>query len=167
MLNTCMRILYKKKGMEETMITTMNHTSFTVSDLQKSLQFYQDVLGLEVISLAERDNEFSSKVSGVNDAKMNIAYIKAGSGAIELIEYVSGKGQRLDTTPSNTGSAHVCFNIKDFDKWMEHLKINHVTLRGEVCIVPAGPNKGRKVVYAADIDGNNLEFIEEVLQASL
>lgn len=144
------------------MITTMNHTSFTVEDLQKSLQFYRDILGLEVISLAERDKEFSSKVSGVDNAKMNIAYIKANNGTIELIEYTSGKGKILDTTTSNVGSAHVCFNVKDFDKWIEHLNTNHVIFRGQVCTVPVGPNKDRKVVYATDIDGNNLEFIEEI-----
>lgn len=144
------------------MITTMNHTSFTVSDLEKSIAFYQNVLGLELVSLAERGETFSSAVTGISGAKMNIAYLKAANCSIELIEYTGGAGERLDTKTSNTGSAHVCFNVKNFDEWMIHLRNNNVRFRGELCHVPAGPNKGKQVVYAMDNDGNNLEFIEEL-----
>ncbi|MBR2275343.1 MAG: VOC family protein, partial [Lachnospiraceae bacterium] len=42
------------------MITTMNHISFTVSDLMASVEFYEKVLGLRCISFAERDETFSS-----------------------------------------------------------------------------------------------------------
>lgn len=144
------------------MITTMNHTSFTVSNLQQSVDFYQNVLGLELVSYAERDEEFSSAVTGIKGAKLNIAYMKAANCSIELIEYTSGAGEKLDTKTCNIGSTHVCFNVKEFDAWMKHLEENHVQLRGELCHVPAGPNKGKQVVYAMDIDGNNLEFIEEL-----
>ena len=40
------------------------------------------------------------------------------------------------------------------------MEANNVRYRGEICEVPAGPNKGRRVVYMMDNDGNNLEFIE-------
>ena len=141
------------------MITNMNHTSFTVSNLQESVDFYQNVLGLELISLAKRDREFSSAVSGVKDAELNIAYMKAPNCSIELIEYTSGVGERLNTRTCNIGSAHVCFNVEHFDEFIEHLKKHHVRFRGELCLVPEGPNKGKKVCYTQDNDGNNLEFI--------
>ena len=144
------------------MITTINHTSFTVNNLEKSVDFYQKVLGLELVSLADRDEEFSSKVTGIKGAKLNIAYMKAPNCSIELIEYTGAKGVRLDTSTNNTGSTHVCFNVKDFDEWLEHLERNHVRYSGELCYVPAGPNKGKRVCYCVDNDGNNLEFIEEM-----
>lgn len=145
------------------MITAMNHTSFTVSNLQNSIDFYQNVLGLELVSLAERDEEFSSAVTGIEGAKLNIAYVKASNCSIELIEYIGAQGVRLDTATNNIGSAHICFNVRDFDQWITRMKQNHVRFRGEICYVPAGPNKGKRVCYAMDNDGNNLEFIEERL----
>jgi len=143
------------------MITGLNHTSFTVSNLNKSIEFYEKVLGLEVISKAARDRVFSQDVTGIKNAEMNIAYIKVPNGFIELIEYVNGKGKKLDTATCNTGSAHICFNVKEFTQWIEYLRKNNVKFCGKVCKVPAGPNQGKGVCYCEDIDGNTLEFIEE------
>lgn len=142
------------------MITVINHISFTVSDLDQSVDFYRDVLGLPCVSYAERDETFSSEVTGLQGVKMKIAYMKAENCSLELIQYVSGSGVRLDTSTCNIGSAHLCFNIKNYDEWLERMETNNVRLRGKVCIVPAGPNIGKRVCYAMDIDGNNLEFIE-------
>lgn len=144
------------------MISTMNHTSFTVSNLQESIDFYQNVLGLELVSLAERDEIFSSAVTGIEGAKLNIAYMKAANCSIELIEYTGARGSRLDTHTNNIGSAHICFNVKNYDEWLERLEENKVRFRGELCLVPAGPNIGKRVCYCMDNDGNNLEFMEEV-----
>lgn len=143
------------------MIENINHVSFTVSNLEESVEFYEKVLGLKCVSKAERDEEFSSSVTGVDGAKMEIAYIEAKNCSIELIQYVRGEGKRLETHTCNVGSAHLCFNISDYDEWMKKMEGNGVRTRGKVCIVPAGPNKGKRVCYMMDNDGNNLEFIEE------
>ena len=142
------------------MIKNVNHVSFTVNNLRESVDFYTKVLGLELLNLADRDEEFSSAVTGISGAKLNIAYIKADGCNIELIEYTGAKGDRLDTATNNNVSAQLCVNVVKFDEWIEHLKKNSVRFRGELCQVPAGPNLGRKVCYAMDNDGNNLEFIE-------
>lgn len=142
------------------MITNINHVSFTVSDLKTSVEFYEKVLGLKCISNVERDEEFSADITGVAGAKMKIAYMEAPNCSIELIQYIKGEGERLDTTTCNVGSAHLCFNVSDYDEWIRRMEENGVRMRGKLCIVPAGPNKGRHVCYMMDNDGNNLEFIE-------
>lgn len=141
------------------MIVNVNHFSFTVDNLNKSIEFYRDVLGLELLDKTERSEEFSSSVTGVEGATLKIAYMKASNCCIELIEYTSAKGIKLETKTCNTGSSHICFNVEDFDKWINNLKNNNVKFSGEICSVPEGPNKGKKVVYCEDIDGNTLEFI--------
>ena len=143
------------------MITAMNHVSFTVSNLEQSVDFYKNVLNFTCVSLAERSREFSSAVTGIDGAAMKIAYMNGPGCTIELIQYTSGTGERLNTKTSNIGSAHVCFNIADYDEWLERMKHYNVKFRGELCIVPAGPNKGKRVCYMTDNDGNNLEFIED------
>ncbi len=142
------------------MISNVNHVSFTVSDLRKSVAFYENVLGLKCISYAERDEEFSTAVTGIEGVKMEIAYIDAPGCSIELIQYIKGEGLRIDTTTCNIGSTHICFNISDYDSWIQRMKDNNVRMRGDLCVVPAGPNKGKRVCYMVDNDGNNLEFIE-------
>lgn len=142
------------------MIENVNHVSFTVSDLDASVAFYENVLGLKCISYAERNEEFSSAVTGIPGVQMKIAYMEAPSCSIELIQYVSGQGLRLDTLTNNIGSTHLCFDISGYDAWIKRMEENGVRFRGKLCVVPAGPNKGRRVCYMMDNDGNNLEFIE-------
>lgn len=140
------------------MIKEINHISFTVSDLEKSIDFYSNIIGLKLIDKSERDGHFSEQVTGIKGAHLLIAYMKGPNCSIELIQYLSPKGKKLDTSSNNIGSAHVCFIVKDFDKMVKNLKENHVKFAGVPSIIPAGPNKGRKVLYFKDPDSNTLEF---------
>lgn len=142
------------------MIVSVNHVSFTVSNLEESIAFYRDVLGMECISKAERDEDFSSEVTGIDGVSMNIAYMQAPGFAVELIQYTTGEGKPIDTATNNPGSAHLCFNISEYDEWMKKMEDNGVRMCGSLCHVPAGPNKGKRVCYMLDNDGNHLEFIE-------
>ena len=153
------------------MILELNHMSFTVSDLARSVAFYRDVLGLELASLAERDPEFSARVTGIPGAHLRLAYLRAPNASViarwpgapgELIQYLQPPGARIDTRTCNVGSAHVCFIVNDFPALMERLRMAKVVFAGEVATVPAGPNIGRGVVYCEDPDGNTVEFLSDV-----
>ena len=124
-----------------------------------SVKFYSKVLGLKIMDISPRDPKFSEKVTGISKAKLRIAYLSGHNCNIELIEYLSPKGKKIDNATCNVGSAHVCFNVDNFKVFIKNLKKNNVRLAGEPQIIPAGPNKGKLVVYSKDIDSNNLEFI--------
>ena len=143
------------------MITNMNHVSFTVADLDRSVEFYEKILGLPCVSNAERDEEFSSAVTGIPGVMMKIAYMEAPNASVELIQYVKGEGEALTTTTNQPGCTHLCFRVADYDEWLDRMAKNGVKMSGELCRVPAGPNKGCRVCYMPDPDGNHLEFIEE------
>lgn len=137
----------------------MNHISFTVSNLDQSVEFYRDVLGLELIDVSGRDIPFSERVTGVAGANLRIAYLRTSNCAVELIQYLSPPGERIDTRVCNVGSAHVCFNVDDFDEMLDRLRKEPVVFGGKPSIVPAGPNKGKAVLYFEDPDSNTIEFI--------
>ena len=141
------------------MITSINHLSFTVSNLNASVKFYSQVMGLKIIDVSSRDLKFSEKVTGIAKARLKIAYLSGNNCSIELIEYLSPKGKKMDTKTCNVGSAHICFNVDNFKNFINILKKNRVMMASEPQMIPAGPNKGRLVVYAKDPDSNNLEFI--------
>src|SRR3989344_15470 len=143
------------------MITSINHLSFTVSNLDKSVKFYRDVLGIKVLDISPRDEKFSEKVTGIQKARLRIAYLEGKNCSVELVQYLSPRGKKIDTATCNIGSAHICFNLKNFGEFMGRMKKNKVRMAGEPQMIPAGPNKGRLVVYAKDPDSNNLEFISE------
>ena len=141
------------------MIKSLNHVGFTVSNLNNLIKFYKEVLNFKLFSKSKRNKKFSEKVTGVKNAKLNIAYMKLGDFYLELIEYQAGKGVKINTSVNNIGTAHVCFNIKNFNQYLSKLKKNKVKFVGEPTVIPAGPNKGKQVVYVQDIDNNKIEFI--------
>jgi len=142
------------------MIKAINHMSFTVSNIAISIPFYRDLLGLELIDIADRDSSFSEKVTGIKGAYLKIAYLKSTNAAVELIQYHRPHGKRIDTATNNIGSAHICFEVSDFITLIEMLKSNNVDFASDdLCIVPAGPNKGKGVVYLHDPDMNTIELI--------
>lgn len=142
------------------MIINVNHTSFTVSDLDRSISFYRNLLGLELISLTGRDPAFSEKVTGIPGANLKIAYLQAPGHRLELIQYLSPSGEKLDCRTNNIGSAHLAFDVDNLPALYADLKAKGVQFKSEPLEVPAGPNKGTMAVYFTDPDGITLEFLQ-------
>jgi catechol 2,3-dioxygenase-like lactoylglutathione lyase family enzyme len=138
-----------------------NHTSFTVSDLERSIGFFRDCLRFEVISKAPRDPAIVSRVTGVEGAEMTIAFIKAPGHTLELIEYraPASKG-KVEARPCDTGFAHVAFNVDDADAAVAEVARFGVKPIAPPVTIDQGPNKGRKVCYLRDWDGVTIELIE-------
>lgn len=144
------------------MIVSMNHVSFTVADLERSVEFFKQALGLELISLAERDPSFAAKVTGIPKAEIKVAVLKGPGCAMELIQYLSPSGKKIDTRTCNVGSAHVCFDTSDIKASIDRIIRAGGRLVGGPEPIPAGPNKDRLVAYLEDIDDNTIEVIEAV-----
>jgi catechol 2,3-dioxygenase-like lactoylglutathione lyase family enzyme len=49
-----------------------NHTGFTVSNLDRTLGFFRDCLGFELISKAPRDPALVSRITGVEGDDSNV-----------------------------------------------------------------------------------------------
>ena len=138
-----------------------NHTSFTVSNLDRTVGFFRDCLGFELISKAPRDPALVSRITGVEGADMVVALLKAPGHTLELIEYraPAGKGA-VKARPCDTGFAHVAFNVDDAAAAVEAAQRYGVKPVAPPVAIDQGPNKGRRVVYVRDWDGVTLEFIE-------
>jgi catechol 2,3-dioxygenase-like lactoylglutathione lyase family enzyme len=141
-------------------ILSTNHTSFTVSSLDRSVAFFRDCLGFQVVSRAPRDPAIIRQVTGVAGADMEIAYLRGPGHALELIEYKApaDKG-RVQARPCDTGFAHVAFDVDDVDAAVAAAEKHGVRPINPPVAINAGPNKGRKVVYLRDWDGVTIEFI--------
>lgn len=145
---------------DRNLITGFNHTSFTVSDLEKSLLFYRDLLGMPLISLKERPLGFCEKVTGISGAHLKIAYLEAWGHKMELIQYLSPRGQKLNMRTCDVGSAHIAFNVDNLENMYHEMAAKGVKFRSKPMMIPAGPNKGGLTVYLEDPDGITIELIQ-------
>ncbi len=139
------------------------HMSFTVESLDRSLEFYRDALGMELVGSMERVGEDISRIVAFEDAHLKIAFVelpKSGGMQLELIEYVSPKGNPIDRRTCNPGSAHICFTVQDIRAAYDTLKGRGVRFRSEPVPILTGVNRGGYAVYFLDPDGNTLELVQ-------
>ena len=143
------------------MVIRADHTSFTVSDVERSVAFYRDVLGFTLLSLAERPPAFSELATGIPGAHLKTAYLEIPGGhRLELIQYLSPPGAKLDSQTNNVGSAHLALIVEDLRGLHRELKAKGFRFKGEPIEIPAGPNKGNWMVYLLDPDDFTLELIQ-------
>ncbi len=140
------------------MITGINHSSFTVSDLDVSVKYYKDILGMKLHSYSERPTEYVETVTGVT-CSMKVAYLNGYGLMLELIEYV-GSENKTPSKVTNIGCGHICFNVENMGAIVEEMAKEGVEFLGSPTEIPAGTNKGGYVIYALDPDGIVTEFIQ-------
>jgi len=141
-------------------VLAANHTSFTVSSLDRSVAFFTGCLGFELVSRAPRDPTIVEKVTGVEGADMEIAFVRGPGQVVELIEYKAPAGRgRVDARPCDAGFAHLALDVDDVDAAVAAAALYGVKAINAPLAIDQGPNKGKKVVYVRDWDGVTLEFI--------
>ena len=143
-------------------IVGTNHTSFTVSSLDRTMAFFRDALGFEVTSKAPRDPKLIEQITGVKGASVQIAYVHGFGHNVELIEY-DGPAERsvVHPRPCDVGFAHLAYDVDDIEGALAASAKHNVKPIGAVTVIDQGPNSGSKVVYLRDLDGITIEFIEK------
>lgn len=144
------------------MIQGVHHTCITVSDLERSIVFYRDVLGLELVLTeeSERSQDDRSKSLGVAGAKVKLAILRAGNAQVELIEYVTARGRPYDRNNNDIGTMHIAFQVDDIEAVYQRLLEHGVRFTSPPATIPAGPMKGWRWTYFFDPDGVSLEIIQ-------
>lgn len=142
-------------------IAGVHHTSFTVSNLKRSVDFYHGLLGFPIVMEKELVGEEAETITALTGAHLSIVHLKAGEHqTLELIQYLAPPGKILDTTTCNVGSAHICFVVPDIQKAYQELKAKGVRFKSEPIRLSSGKSKGGYAVYFLDPDGITLELFQ-------
>ena len=143
-------------------IIAADHTGITVSNLERSLDFWQNVLGFEFSHRAHQTGEMASEITGVAGAEIKLAVVKAPGGhKIELLEYFApGDRRQVDLRPCDVGHVHVALTVDDLDVVLKKIAESGWQAAGEPQTLQQGPNAGKRVVYVRDPDGTTIEFMQ-------
>ena len=142
------------------MITGVHHFALTVSDMERSLAFYRDHFGLELLSDREVDGDYVEVITGIPGAHIRIVHLRAYGAQLELLQYLAPVGASTARALPDAGSAHVCFVSDDLERDAERLRSAGVVFRSPIVETTSGPNRGGKGIYVQDPDGNAVEVVE-------
>ena len=117
------------------MVGRIYHVGLTVSDLDRSIAFYRDILGLEFQGEIFMEGEETDKMFRRANCKARVAYLN-GSKAIEappveLIQFVDSKIHKEQSDLFTTSISEVCFYTDDIDFVYKTLIENHVECLSE------------------------------------
>jgi catechol 2,3-dioxygenase-like lactoylglutathione lyase family enzyme len=138
------------------------HAGITVSDLDRSLDFYCGALGLELrLRRLYEEREIAEIVDVPDATAFDIAFLRIpGSDVeIELIEYRGCERNPWDGRPCDSGTGHFALLVDDIDALHADLGSRGVVFRSEAPVeLRSGPRQGGKSVYLHDPDGYIIEF---------
>src|SRR5947199_8628836 len=131
-------------------VIAAHHTGITVSNLERSLEFWQNVLGFEFSHRAHQTSEMASEITGVAGAEIRLAVVKAPGGhKIELLEYLAppDRKRHVDLRPCDVGSVHIAFTVDDLDAILQKIAVSGWKAAGKPQTLQSGPNAGKRVIY--------------------
>ncbi len=149
-------------------ITGADHTGFTVSNLERSLAFWRDVLGFELSHTAHQTGELAREITGVVGAEIKLAVLKTPGGhKIELLEYLAPPDRKhADVRPCDIGHVHVALLVDNLEAVLESIVASGWKAAGKPQTLHSGPNAGKHVVYVSDPDGTTIELMQPPDQGS-
>lgn len=117
------------------MIKKIDHIGIAVKDLDETLKFYQDVLGMELAG-----------TEVVEEQKVRVAFLPIGDTEIELLESTDKEGPIAKyIEKKGEGVQHIAYRVDDIEKAIEEMKEKGIRMIDEKPRYGAG---GAKIAFA-------------------
>jgi catechol 2,3-dioxygenase-like lactoylglutathione lyase family enzyme len=147
------------------LVEAVDSVSMTVSDLDRSVDFYTRVLSFQKVSETEVAGDEYERLEGVFGLRMRIARLRLGGESIELAEYLAPRGLPipLDSRSNDRWFQHIAIIVSDMDRAYQVLRQNRVEHASP------GPQRlpdwnrnaaGIRAFYFKDPDGHPLEILQ-------
>ena len=141
------------------MSKAIRHVGIVVTEMERSLEFYRDLLGLKVVLDAEREGEYYAQVTGLTGVRMRVAMLEARDGKkVELFEFHShARRARERVETCDVGCSHVALEVDDIAELYGEMQRRGVVCN---CAPVVSPDGYAKVTYCHDPDGAIVEVVE-------
>jgi catechol 2,3-dioxygenase-like lactoylglutathione lyase family enzyme len=152
-------ILPRRVGRMNTGGYRVHHIGVTVRDLDRSLRWYYEVLGLKPRAIQDCEGPDLSRTVQLDEASVRVAFLDVGNTALALLEYRHPVGIDFRLRNCDVGAIHICIEVQDIDAEYERLKALGVQCATEP-IPLRGEFGGSRFCYFRDPDGIQLELWE-------
>lgn|SRR5690606_21622063 len=139
------------------MIKGMNHVGISVANLDRSIAFYRDMLGMQVLRRRPFSGEMYEAILGLDAAHGELALLQRDSARIELFQF--GHPEPVPGDPNrpvcNHGITHFCLHVDDIAE--TYARLSALGVRFHCAPVTFGR---AMATYARDPDGNVVELLQ-------
>lgn len=144
-------------------VTGFFHGGITVRDMDRSLVFYRDGLGLEQAFDRILDAPYLREVLDLEFQHIRAVYLHVpGGGYVELLEYVGMERLSAASRPCDYGAGHLCLYVDDVEAMHARLvELGFAARSSGVVDITAGPNQGARSCYMSDPDGYAVELFQK------
>lgn len=136
------------------MFHRIEHTALSVADMDRSLAFYRDIIGMEKIFDVDFSDERLGVVNGLAGCKARVVHLGLGPSVLELFEYREPRGQDLGQRQCDLGFMHIGFRVTKIHDLHDSLKAKGVRFLSE----PLEVRPGTFIVYFRGPDGEVCEM---------
>lgn len=140
----------------------VRHFGIVTNNMEKSLHFYRDLLGLKIKREMLEEGKFINTILGLENVKVRTVKMTAdeGSTLVEILEYQSHKGkQRENYEIFDLGASHIAFTVNNLEEEYQRLSKEGV----KFISAPQVSQDGKaKVAFCYDPNGVPLELVEEL-----
>jgi catechol 2,3-dioxygenase-like lactoylglutathione lyase family enzyme len=137
----------------------------TVSDMDRSIQFYTQILDFEKVSDAEVAGPAYEALEGVFGARLRAVRLRLGDELLQLTEYLTPRGRPipLDSRSNDRWFQHVAIIVSDMDRAYARLrqfKVQYASTGPQLLPKTIPAAAGIRAFYFRDPDGHPLEVLQ-------
>ena len=143
------------------MLTEVRHIGIVVKNIENSLKFYRDLLGLQIQRAMNESGEYIDTMLGFKDVKVKTVKMSAPNGLtlVELLEFDVPSGSNLPHHVNDLGASHVAFTVSNIDEVYDKLKQSGIKFNASPQLSPDGY---AKVTFCLDPDNTPVELVEVI-----
>ena len=165
LLSICFWAQAADTAASRSLVWAVDAVGITVSDLDRSVEFFSKVLSFEKVSEVELAGADYERLQGVFGLRMRVARMKLGEESIELTEYITPRGRPIpvDSRSNDRWFQHIAIITSDMDRayaWLRQNKVQHASTGPQT--LPEWNKKaaGIRAFYFKDADGHSLEVLQ-------
>lgn len=134
------------------------HTGIICKDISKSLEFYRDLLGFEVIQDFWDDSKYINDITGLSGANVHMIKLKSEDGdVLELLDYVTHPTDTINQKVYNVGACHLALQVYDIESAYIELSRKGINFLSAPILSSEG---FAKVCFCMDPDNIRIELVE-------
>jgi len=160
----CLVFCFFASAASAQLVKSVDAFGMTVSDMDRSIEFFSNVLSFEKLTDVEVHGSEYEKLQRLFGLRMRVVRLKLGEEIIALTQYLAPQGRPIPPgwRSQDHGFQHIAIVVADMDRAYQQLrshKVRHVSTGPQTIPIANKAAAGIRAFYFKDPDGHSLEII--------